>query len=427
MSLAKNEISEIPSAALSRIRLKDSDHQSLIKLDLSNNNIEKVNNESFSFSNQLQTLDLSENQCELSKYSFLELKDLSSLDLSGLNLSDIPDGLFNPLTNLQELKLDHNKLEWISENTFTNLRQLQILSISWNDNLREFDSKAFEQNNYLSKIEITHNKVLSTLPKELFSNLPNLSYLDLSHNNLSHLELPPNQTWDNLLLSDNPWTCEGNSLSHAILSECANNPTDKLSIGEIIGIAIAVVAVVLILAGLCVWHLTKKIKGKEHPDEEENIGLTTNEEKEKEVEKPELLMNERETETKKVKLDQEEKEKEIQLKKPFEDIKNNGRKKVLIIGKTGTGKSTLCNVLSGLPHNANVFQVSAGALACTQETQLADVFFNGQKDKPISIIDTIGFDDPKNDVDAVVIADLVTKLQNRPCNKDLLRFWRNPL
>ena len=30
-----------------------------------------------------------------------------------------------------------------------------------------------------------------------------------------------------------------------------------------------------------------------------------------------------------------------------------------------------------------------------------------------SLIDTIGFDDPKNDTDAVVIADLVTKLQNK--------------
>ena len=31
----------------------------------------------------------------------------------------------------------------------------------------------------------------------------------------------------------------------------------------------------------------------------------------------------------------------------------------------------------------------------------------------LSLIDTIGFDDPKNDTDAVVIADLVTKLQNK--------------
>ena len=72
----------------------------------------------------------------------------------------------------------------------------------------------------------------------------------------------------------------------------------------------------------------------------------------------------------------------IQLKKPFEDIIGNGRQKVMIIGKTGTGKSTLCNVISGLPHDANVFPVSAKAVSCTQETQFADAYFNGQLDKP---------------------------------------------
>merc|ERR1712198_463108 len=85
--------------------------------------------------------------------------------------------------------------------------------------------------------------------------------------------------------------------------------------------------------------------------------------------------------------DKDEKAKKtIQLKKPFEHIINNGRKKVLIIGKTGTGKSTLCNVISGLSHDANVFQVSALPSSCTQETQLADVYFRAQMDKPISLI-----------------------------------------
>ena len=79
----------------------------------------------------------------------------------------------------------------------------------------------------------------------------------------------------------------------------------------------------------------------------------------------------------------------IQLKKPFEDIIGNGRQKVLILGKTGTGKSSLCNVISGLPYNANVFPVSAMAASCTQETQLADVYFNGQIQKPIRNPSTI--------------------------------------
>ena len=49
------------------------------------------------------------------------------------------------------------------------------------------------------------------------------------------------------------------------------------------------------------------------------------------------------------------------------NIKNNGRKKILVLGNTGDGKSTLCNVFSGFdPHHQAVFPVSAGANSCTQ-------------------------------------------------------------
>ena len=65
------------------------------------------------------------------------------------------------------------------------------------------------------------------------------------------------------------------------------------------------------------------------------------------------------------------------------DIKGNGRKKLLIIGKTGTGKSSLCNVFAGHPHNAEIFAVSAEATSCTQSTQFAEIFFGNDKAKPI--------------------------------------------
>ena len=44
--------------------------------------------------------------------------------------------------------------------------------------------------------------------------------------------------------------------------------------------------------------------------------------------------------------------------------------------------------------------------------ELRDVFFNGNTSKELNIIDTIGFDDPSNDLDATIIADLVTTLKN---------------
>merc|ERR1719342_510003 len=67
-------------------------------------------------------------------------------------------------------------------------------------------------------------------------------------------------------------------------------------------------------------------------------------------------------------------------------VKGNGRKKVLILGKTGTGKSALCNVIAGKLHDANLFPVSADPSSCTQETKIADVNFNNDVGKPISLI-----------------------------------------
>jgi len=84
----------------------------------------------------------------------------------------------------------------------------------------------------------------------------------------------------------------------------------------------------------------------------------------------------------------------------------------LVIGKTGTGKSSLCNVLCGLGHNAKVFPVSAKANSCTQRTFFCETFFNNKKDRPLSLIDTIGFDDPDKDDDAGIISELVIKLKH---------------
>jgi len=96
-----------------------------------------------------------------------------------------------------------------------------------------------------------------------------------------------------------------------------------------------------------------------------------------------------------------------------QDLRGNGRKKLLLLGKTGVGKSSLCNVISGRQFDDDEFPTSAGAESCTQKTMLKNVFFEGKQSNPISLIDTIGFDDPSNDVDADIIADLVDKLRNK--------------
>ena len=88
---------------------------------------------------------------------------------------------------------------------------------------------------------------------------------------------------------------------------------------------------------------------------------------------------------------------------------------VLVLGKTGTGKSSLCNVFAGkMAGSTKVlggFPVSAAQDSCTQETIAGDFCFFGNILRPVTLIDTPGFDDPKKHHDATIISSLVDKLK----------------
>ena len=122
-------------------------------------------------------------------------------------------------------------------------------------------------------------------------------------------------------------------------------------------------------------------------------------------------------------------------------------KTLLVLGKTGSGKSTLCNRLAGENHNSETFPVDSGAKSCTQENVVKNVHFGGDKDRKVRLIDTVGYDDP--DKDQEVVQDLVNKIketctfgialngQSRRLDKSLIQmleifqsnfggaFWKN--
>ena len=96
------------------------------------------------------------------------------------------------------------------------------------------------------------------------------------------------------------------------------------------------------------------------------------------------------------------------------NLKNNNRKKILIIGSVGAGKSTLCNVMSGEEPSSNKFPVSPEPDSRTAHTHLSNVFFNKDCGKPVSIIDTEGFNaQSERFSDAKIISNIVVTLQKK--------------
>ena len=84
-------------------------------------------------------------------------------------------------------------------------------------------------------------------------------------------------------------------------------------------------------------------------------------------------------------------------------------KVVVVLGKTGSGKSSLCNVISGKDHDDKVFPTSGDVISCTQDVNTQKVNFMGDTNKPIILVDTIGFDDPDKNDKTDVIAKVIKK------------------
>ena len=78
----------------------------------------------------------------------------------------------------------------------------------------------------------------------------------------------------------------------------------------------------------------------------------------------------------------------------------------ILMGKTGHGKSTLCNLLS----NSEEFVISDSTQSCTKEIKLK-TFFNHENQAKISIIDTPGLSDSHGD-DNKIIDDMKKYLIN---------------
>ncbi len=111
---------------------------------------------------------------------------MNLLDLSFNQLITLSDGVFNGLSRLNFLDLSFNRLfSTISDGVFSGLNQLNYLDLSYN-RLNTLSDGVFSELSQLNYLDFWDNQ-LSTLSDGVFSELSQLNYLNLNSNQLSVL------------------------------------------------------------------------------------------------------------------------------------------------------------------------------------------------------------------------------------------------
>uniref|UniRef100_UPI00398EC31C toll-like receptor 8 n=1 Tax=Pristiophorus japonicus TaxID=55135 RepID=UPI00398EC31C len=208
-------------------------------LDLSLNNIFFINPKQFEGFEEIRCLNLSANAIgqALNGTEFASLPNLKYLDLSFNRLDPAYDNAFKELKQLEVLDLSFNKHYFIVEGVthkmgfIENLKYLKVLNLSHNAiftltesglNSDSLDILEFQGNRLdilwneedcryinlfknltnLTYLDLSFNQ-LKRIPFAVYENLPhNLSYLSLSHNSLDILDWAKLQSLKNLLTLD---------------------------------------------------------------------------------------------------------------------------------------------------------------------------------------------------------------------------------
>lgn len=158
-------------------------NQSLLsRLSLGRNFLDALDNSSFFGLNALETLVLSDNRIvHLELGCFLSTNSLVQLFLSGNSLRQLPVGLFSKLAALKVLILDNNYLELVDEGTFSGLVKVENLSIASNM-IRNIHRKAFSALGVLKYLNLAGN-LLETIPSAAFGGIRDtLVWLSVENN-----------------------------------------------------------------------------------------------------------------------------------------------------------------------------------------------------------------------------------------------------
>ncbi|XP_072336498.1 leucine-rich repeat-containing G-protein coupled receptor 6 isoform X1 [Scyliorhinus torazame] len=174
MTLALNKIAHIPNYAFVNL-------SSLVVLHLHNNNIQSLGRNCFDGLHSLETLDLNYNDLVEFPVAIRTLSKLQELGFHNNNIKAIPEKAFvgNPL--LQTIHFYDNPIQFVGKSAFQYLPKLHTLSLNGATEIKEFPD--LKGTTSLEILTLTRAGITS-LPRGLCQQLPNLRALELSYNQI---------------------------------------------------------------------------------------------------------------------------------------------------------------------------------------------------------------------------------------------------
>ncbi len=119
----------------------------------------------------------------LQPFAFSRFRHLNELQVSGSGVIGIDDDAFACLTELRNLFLSYNNVQYLSLQTFSHLSSLQQLLLD-NNSLNNMSARIFRSNHQLVYLNASYNMIGSLEDRFL---LTSIKCLDFSHNRIDHI------------------------------------------------------------------------------------------------------------------------------------------------------------------------------------------------------------------------------------------------
>ena len=180
-----------------------------VKVDCRDRNLRGVPN--IKFDKRVSRLDVSFNDLyTLEDNTFLHYESVNDICLEHCRLEYISEKTFQRLDNLTFVDLSDNSLNSIPPNLFIGNHRLQTLILRINDlSTLQWNTPILNGPPSLSSLDL-HSCELSNLSRVTFSSLPNLTKIDLSENKLVILDfdtLSAHKQLQDVILDRNPFEC----------------------------------------------------------------------------------------------------------------------------------------------------------------------------------------------------------------------------